>query len=76
MMSDLINNEEELISWFLSKPLCSKELNKTAFVSTKVRRMVMTGVNQGRVTIDGVVKMFAFTSVGGGVYKVITQRIL
>jgi len=75
-MSDLINNEEELSDWFLSKQLCSKELNKSAFVSTKVRRMVMTGVNQGKVTIDGVVKIFVFKSVGGGVYKVITQRIL
>ena len=75
-MKELINNEEELRNWFLSKELCSKELNKTAFVSTKVRRMVMTGMNQGKVTIDGRVKMYVFKSVGGGVYKVITQRIL
>ena len=74
-MSELINNEKELCDWFTSKQLCSNELNKQVFISTRVRKLILTGDNQGRVTIDGTVKMFVFKPVGGGVYKVITQRI-
>lgn len=75
-MSELINNEKELEQWFTSKQLCSKEINKQAYVSAKIRRLVMTSINQNRVTIDGTVKIYVFKSVGGGVYKVTTQAVL
>ena len=76
MSDELINYEKGLFNWFTSKQLCNREYNKQVFVSTKIRKLIMTGDNQGRLTIDGVVKMYVFKSVGGGVYKVMTQRII
>lgn len=69
-MSELIRNKEDLINWFNSREVCCKEKNKEAFVSTKLRKEVMTDPQQGKAVFDGTVKRFDFKNLGGGVWLV------
>lgn len=69
-MDELIQNREDLIQWFNSKRICSKEKNKEVMVSTKIRKEVLTSYEQGTVIIGGEVKRFNFKSLSGGVWLV------
>lgn len=68
-MNELIQSKEDLISYLTSKQICSKSPPKSALVSTRLRRIVMTDELQGKFIFKGSVKRFEFKSIGGGVYE-------
>lgn len=68
VMSELIQNKAELISYLTTKQIASKEPPKSVNVTTKLRRIVMTDEMQGKFIHKGSSKTFEFKSVGGGVY--------
>ena len=73
-MEKAINTGDELIDLFFrygrfggfrSESL----LEKGILVDSKVRSQILTSVGQGKTTIEGVVKVVNFESMGGGVYR-------
>ena len=81
-MDIAIKNADELYKYFfdLSRKNTlnpdGKQHKLEVFVSTKIRREVMTSVEQGEIVLDGQVKRFVFKSLGGGVYKASVQTII
>ena len=44
-------------------------MEEGVFVTSKIRKEVLTGESQGRIILDGTVKRIAFKNLGCGVYK-------
>ena len=67
-MSELIQTKQDLIEYLTLKPIAGKEPPKSVYVSTKLRKLVMTDETQGTFIHKGTVKSFEFICIGGGVY--------
>ena len=68
-MSELIKNKQQLIDYLTNKKLCSNHPPKSVFVTSRLRREVMTDDSQCLFRDQGTWKKFAFKSAGGGVYE-------
>jgi hypothetical protein len=44
-------------------------LKRGIMIDTKLRRDILTGKNEGKITLNGVVEDYMFKSMAGGVYK-------
>ena len=58
-----------------SGKLSNQRASNGIMVSTKIRGEILTDSEQGRITIDGTVKLFKFKSVGGGVWLMTVGNI-
>ena len=67
-MSELIQTKQDLIEYLTTKQTASKKPPVSVNVSTKLRRLVLTGETQGKFIHKGAVKRFEFEGIGGGVY--------
>jgi len=74
-MDELIQSTEDLIEILTQKQLCSSELRKSVNVTSKLRRIVLTDVGQGRFIHNGIFHEFNFTNLGGGVYNVTISKL-
>jgi len=70
-MERLIKTGEELKEWFFKAYSLNKPglLAEGVMVDTKIRREVLTDINQGKTIINGKVRTIQFKSIGGGVYR-------
>lgn len=70
-MERLIKTGEELKEWFFKAYNIDKPglLVEGVMVDTKIRREVLTDINQGKTIIGGRVRIIEFKSMGGGVYR-------
>ncbi len=71
-MSDAIQEAKDLRQWFfdLSKGNDFRNLRKSGlFVSTKVRRDILLGVDADKITLSGKVQKIQFENIGGGVWR-------
>lgn len=68
-MSELIRVKSDLIEYLTVKQIASKSPPSFAYVSTVVRKIILTDENQGKFIHKGCSKSFEFESIGGGVYK-------
>lgn len=73
-MEPLINNGDELYEYFMncSRPIAAKRVKKIpyegVFVSSSVRKSVLTNERQGKITIGGTVKRIEFVDKSAGVW--------
>lgn len=44
-------------------------LKRGIMIDTKLRRDILTGKNEGKITLNGIVEDYMFKSMAGGVYK-------
>lgn len=71
-MSELIRNEQELRDWFCNTSNgwgVKKKLTAGIFVSSKIRKEVLTSNYQGKITLRGRVMMINFENHHGGVWR-------
>ena len=67
-MSELIQTKECLVHYLTTKQIASKYPPKSANVTSRLRKLVMTDDLQGKFSHNGKVKKLKFDSLGGGVY--------
>ena len=72
-------NEAKKYLFQSSRKISGKLSNQRAklgiMVTTRVRGEILTDTEQGRITIDGTVKLFKFESMGGGVWLMTVGNI-
>jgi hypothetical protein len=68
-MTGCIQNREDLIHYLTTKQVARKTPPTSVNVTTKIRRLILTGEMQGKFVDAGTVKRFKFDSIGGGVYE-------
>ena len=54
---------------FPNNPRTERLLKLGIMIDTKLRRDILTGKNEGKITLNGVVEDYMFKSMAGGVYK-------
>jgi hypothetical protein len=70
-----IRNEDELRKFFYAtlagdaSPVQKRRGEAGVMVDTKLRREVLTGIDEGKIIINGRVLSYQFKSLGGGVWK-------
>jgi hypothetical protein len=69
MNNELIKTKNDLIWYLTTKQVASKNPPEFAYVSTALRKNILTDEYQGKVIVSGTVKRFKFESIGGGVWK-------
>lgn len=68
MNNELIQTKEDLIHYLTTKRIASKFPPEYVYVSTKLRKLVLTDPQQGNFIHQGKHKCFDFENFGGGVY--------
>ena len=68
-MNALIQTKEDLIEYLTTKQIASKFPPDKVYVTSNLRKIVMTDAQQGKFIHKGRVKKFIFKSIGGGVYE-------
>jgi len=77
MMESLIQTGDELKEWFFStrkKHNANKLHSKGIYVNTKVRKEILTGINQGYFILEGKIEEIKFEALGGGVYRAFIEK--
>lgn len=68
-MNELITSKADLISYLTTKKIASKHPPESVYVSTKLRKQILIGEDQGGFIHKGLHMEFEFTNKGGGVYE-------
>ena len=75
MMKKLIENGKELRQYFFNIRLHERALRRGVMVTSIVRREILTGMEQGKITLEGTVMRIHFDSIGGGVYVASVKKL-
>jgi hypothetical protein len=71
----LFKSERDVRDYFIeavamtNKSMRYRILTNGIFIDTKLRKEILTGVDHGRIVINGRVEVYIFKNLGGGVYN-------
>ena len=69
MAEQYIQSAKELREYFFNIRKRKTFMDRGVMIGAGIRRNVLTDIHQGRITLDGRVRMIAFDNMGGGVYR-------
>ena len=79
MTTEMLKSENELIgelSFIIKqKRLFPTKRNSPVYVSTKVRKECMVGINQNKFAAEGRVWKIKWTNLGGGVWEATEEKL-